>query len=82
MKFLNCRSNSFIEEEFEYLFLSVDERTTRWYGNSSVWPFGPGELKTKAKAVLLASDTHYSYYPSGIFKIFQTVLSYYPEMKS
>ena len=81
MKFLNCRSNSFIEE-FEYLFSSVDGRMAHWYGNSSLWPFGPGELKTKAKAVMLASDTQYSYNPSGIFKIFQTVLSYCPEMKS
>ena len=23
-----------------------DARRTHWYGNSSLWPFGPGELKT------------------------------------
>ena len=42
---------------FEYLFLGVDghivwrrtthdARRTHWYDNSSLWPFGPGELKT------------------------------------
>ena len=39
---------------FEYLFSSVDQRgtpqdarQTHWYGNSSLQPFGPDELKMK-----------------------------------
>ena len=35
---------------FEYLFLGVDgqipwRRTTHWYDNSSLWPFGPGDIR-------------------------------------
>ena len=37
---------------FEYLFLSVDGRRTHWYGNSSLWPFGPGELKHQDAVIM------------------------------
>ena len=44
---------------FEYLFTSVDgqwmmddAQRTHWYGNSSLWSFGPGEQKTGAKLFL------------------------------
>ena len=53
VKFENCKSNGLIEED---VFSTVDRQCTahnacrpacrtHWYGNSSLWPFGPGELK-------------------------------------
>ena len=48
VKFQNCRFSTFIEEGFHICFqvLTHDARRTHWYGNSLLWPFGPGELKT------------------------------------
>ena len=42
VKYENCRSSSFIED---VKVLIDDARLTHWYGNSSLWPFRPGELK-------------------------------------